>query len=157
MPVQSNNRMGRIQPSAIEYSETDYLPYSDKKIFNLIADVESYPKFLPGWLSVHVISKTDKRLLVTQKVGVPLVNWEFKSSAEMEEPRHIHISAKDGPFRHLDIHWYLEAVAKEMSRVTITVNADIDTQVKSVLNIIVRQTIHSLLEHFSSRAREIYG
>ncbi len=157
MQWQLENREVKNQSSVIEYSESDYLPYSDKKLFNLIADVEKYPQFLPGWLSVNIISKTDKHLSVRQKVGVPLINWEFNSTAELDEPRHIHIYANDGPFRYLDIHWHLESVTREACRVILTVKADIDLQAWSMINTVVRQSVRSLLIHFSARAREIYG
>lgn len=157
MQSQNKDRVTQSNESVIEYTEIDYLPYSDKKIFNLIADVERYPEFLPGWLSVDVISRTDTLLSVTQKLGVPLVNWEFKSTAELDSPRHIHISALDGPFKHLDIHWNVEPVTRQTCRVTLTVNADLDSSARSILKVIIQQSIHSLLEHFAVRAMEIYG
>ena len=151
------NRFANDHSSVIEYSESDYLPYSDKKLFNLIADVERYPQFLPGWLSVNVLSRTDRTLTVRQKVGVPLVNWEFNSTADLDRPRHIHIYANDGPFRYLDIHWHLESITRETCRVMLTVKAEIDTETRSMIDAIVRQSVHSLLMHFSARAREIYS
>lgn len=145
------------QSSVIEYSESDYLPYSDKKIFNLIADVARYPEFLPGWLSVDVISQTENFLSVKQKVGIPLVNWEFTSTAELDKPRYIHIFADDGPFRYLEIHWHIEPVTRTTCRVVLTVKADMSIQAMSMINTVLRQSIRSLLIHFSARAVEIYG
>ena len=143
--------------SSIEYTETESLPYSDKQLFDLIADVERYPEFLPGWLSVKIKSRSDTTISAHQEIGVPLFNWEFDSTATLDAPRHIHVTAQDGPFRHLDIHWYLEAKSRQLTQVTISVQADIVPHAKSLLNTIVEKSVHSLLEHFASRAREVYG
>jgi coenzyme Q-binding protein COQ10 len=157
MQRQQKNEFESPQSSAIDYTETDYFPYSDKKVFNLIADVERYPEFLPGWLSVNILSKTEAQLLVAQKMGVPLINWEFKSNAVLDPPRQIHILAEEGPFQYLNINWNVEPVTRDMCRVNLAVEAEIYLTARSILNLIVRQSIHSLLQHFALRARQIYG
>jgi len=157
MHIQRNNDIMSTGYSAIEYTETEYLPYSDKQLFNLITDVEKYPDFLPGWLSVKVKFRDETTISARQKIGIPLFYWEFDSKAKLDEPRHIQILAQDGPFKHLDIHWYLESVTRQMTKVTISVQADIVRHARIVLNELIEKSVHSLLEHFAARANDVYG
>ena len=48
-------------------------------------------------------------------------------------------------------------MTQSLSRVTIRVSADIDTNVRPIWSVIIKQSVHSLLEHFKNRARELYG
>ena len=157
MNAHSNSGKVKSDTSAIEYTETEFVPYSDKQLFNLITDVERYPEFLPGWMSVDVISRDETSIAARQKIGVPLFNWEFDSRVALDRPRHIHVSAQDGPFHHLDIHWYLESVTRQMTKLTITVEANMIEHARSILNTFVEKSVHSLLEHFVLRAQEVYG
>ena len=154
--MSGHNRKMNANPSFIQYTETEYLPYSDKQIFNMIADVERYPDFLPGWLMVKIKSRNENSLTAHQKIGIPLFYWEFDSQAIFDEPRHVHVSAHDGPFHHLDIHWQLEPVTRQLTRVTITVEADFVPHARKLLDALVERSMHSLLEHFINRAHEIY-
>lgn len=147
----------RSRTSLIKYRESEVLLYSDEQMFNLIIDVESYPEFLPGWLEVNVISRNSKQITARQKIGMPFVNWDFQSIAILEKPHHVQITSIDGPFKHLDIHWHIDAMTNNLSRVSLRVNADIDDSVRSVWNVIIRQSVHSLLEHFKTRAKKVYG
>lgn len=157
MYAQRSNDKMKKDSSVIEYTETDNLPYSDKQLYSLITDVERYPEFLPGWLSVDVISRNESTIVAHQKIGVPLVNWEFESTAKLDQPRHVHVSAQDGPFHHLDIDWYLESVTRKITKVTITVEASMVLHARSILNTFLEKSVHSLLEHIAMRAQEIYG
>lgn len=147
----------RPNASQINYKESDLLLYSGKKLYQLITDVEKYPEFIPGWLSVAVYERGDKVIKARQKIGMPFVNWEFSSLALLEEPSHIQIVSTDGPFSHLDIHWFIQPMTQTLSRVTLRVTADIDSSVRPIWNVIIKQSVHSLLEHFKTRARQIYG
>lgn len=154
--LKTENRKS-VNTSLIKYKESDLLLFSGEKLYQLITDVERYPEFLPGWLSVKVIERSEAEIKATQKIGMPFVNWEFKSNVLLEKPRHVQITSTDEPFRQLDIHWNIEPMTQSLCRVTIRVNADIDSSVRPIWNVIIKQSVHSLLEHFNRRALDLYG
>lgn len=87
------------------YTEERNLPYSAEEMFDVVSDVESYPRFLPGWRTVRILERCDDTLRVAQTVAVPPFHWRFVSEAVLERPERIDISTSDGPFRHLRIEW----------------------------------------------------
>lgn len=44
------------------YTDIKKMPYSAKQMFDLVADVEAYPDFLP-WIAKAIISKSEGRVL----------------------------------------------------------------------------------------------
>ena len=42
------------------HSETKHLPYSAQQMYDLVADVASYPKFLPWTAAARIRSREDK-------------------------------------------------------------------------------------------------
>jgi coenzyme Q-binding protein COQ10 len=88
------------------HSDQRVLPFSATQMFDLVADVASYPKFLPWTAAARVRSVTDRGetevmladLVVSFKVfresfGSEVTLWKDKSRIDT---RYI-----DGPFRHL--------------------------------------------------------
>ena len=83
------------------------LPYSRQQLFSLIADIESYPAFMPGYQAARIVQRVDDRLKVEQRVGLGPLAYSFNSEARLEPPGRITIHAEDGPFARLDVEWQL--------------------------------------------------
>ncbi|HHO68225.1 MAG TPA: hypothetical protein ENK12_04245, partial [Gammaproteobacteria bacterium] len=49
-------------------SETATLSFDCRQLFELVADIERYPDFLPGWRSARVLAREGGRLHVEQVV-----------------------------------------------------------------------------------------
>lgn len=76
-------------------------------VFDLIADIESYPRFLPGWRSARILHRDEDRLLVHQEVGVGGLRLSFISTALIERPHRLDIGSTDPPFRSFRLLWQL--------------------------------------------------
>ena len=63
----------------MEFSDAVDLPYSRRQLFELVADVERYPEFLPHWHSVRVLRSEGNRLYVAQRLQAVIVPVEFRS------------------------------------------------------------------------------
>src|SRR5580692_16619 len=79
------------------------LPFTPAQIFELVADIEHYPDFLPWWISVSIIKRELDTCDVEQVLGRGPVRIQFASRAVLTPPERIDISSSDGPFRHLAI------------------------------------------------------
>lgn len=93
------------------HSETRHLPFSAEQMFDLVADVESYPKFLPWTAAARVRSETEREdgaremeadLVISFKVfrerfGSRVVLWD--------EDRRIETEYIDGPFKYMRSNW----------------------------------------------------
>lgn len=77
-------------------------------VFALIADVESYPLYMPGFRAVRIISASATRLDVEQSVSLAGIRLAFNSVAEMAPPTRLEIHAEPAPLRVFRLLWLLE-------------------------------------------------
>jgi len=90
------------------FSVRQSLPHPRPDIFDLVADIERYPEFVPGWQEARILRKADDRRHVEQAVGIRGLVWRFRTEAELERPRRIEIHGAGGPVRRLHQVWRFE-------------------------------------------------
>lgn len=149
----NNHRHPRIH-------QTAELPFTCEQLFDLVADIESYPLFLPHWRSARIVRREADSLCVEQEVGLPLplMRFRFHSIAKLERPHRLHIKTLDGPVGNLEINWEFDRTSEPGSRVTITVHMDHGPGVQqTLLSHVVENDSKSLLGHFTARAHAVYG
>lgn len=85
-----------------------HVPHSPERMFELVADLESYPRFLPNVTAMQVRTEAGARLArMSLKFG-PLAD-SYTSRVTADPVAHtIDAKAVDGPFRHLDSQWRFE-------------------------------------------------
>jgi coenzyme Q-binding protein COQ10 len=86
------------------------VPFTARQMFDVVADVERYPQFLPlcEGLVVHTREPqgADTVLAATMTVGYGALRESFKSRVTLRPERNqILVSYLDGPFSHLDNRW----------------------------------------------------
>jgi len=140
------------------YAVDRILPWSCEQLFDLAADVASYPQFLPGWLDVRILEQTPQHLQVHQRLGIGPVQHTFTSSAELQRPRQVLISTTDAPFRHLQIQWRFEEAMQSGCRVSLGVELETGGSVfETALAKLFKVTTPDIIVHFEVRARQLYG
>lgn len=98
------------------------VPYGRAGVFDIVADVERYPEFIPGCRSARIVERDGDRLLVEQEMGVGGWSWRFRTRARLSRPRRIDITTREAPFSHLDQAWHFEDLAGGGTRVLLDVD-----------------------------------
>ena len=80
-----------------------------EKLYSLVLDVESYPRFVPFCQAAHVLEHAnddgDDAIIVRMDVGFMALRERFTSRIGRRARREILISNLDGPLRHFDARW----------------------------------------------------
>ena len=140
------------------YAVARTLPWSCEQLFDLAADVASYPEFLPGWVDVQILEQTAQRLRVRQRLGLGPVNHTFTSSAELQRPRQVLISTQEAPFQHLHIQWQFEEHMESGCRVSLAVELETGSGLfETALAGLFEVTTPEIIARFEQRARQRYG
>lgn len=84
------------------------LPYTAENLFDLVADVERYPEFLPWWLKARVRDRKNDTYLTEQKIALGPIRIRFDSKTMLQRPSRIEVSSYDEPFRRLKLSWIFE-------------------------------------------------
>lgn len=140
------------------FTESRRLPYGAEKLYELVADVESYPAFVPGWVEARVRESRTNYALVDQSIGVGALNARFSSEATFDPPVAMRVVSHDGPFQSLIIEWRFEPAGPAQC----TVHLDMRFELRSgALDRLAGMALATLAPHvmdaFERRARLCLG
>ena len=139
------------------HSASRTLPWSCDQLFDLAADVESYPDYVPGWINARIVERTDKRLRVEQQLGLKLLRQPFVSTAELERPRRITVHSDDGPFRCLRLEWRFEAAGLQQCRVSLSIDLQLRSSfLEPMVNSLFNLAAADIISRFEIRAHTVY-
>lgn len=139
------------------YSEERELVYTPEQMFDLVADVERYPEFLPGWLMARVERREGNTLHVEQRVGLGALNLRFSSRANLSRPENLEIVGTQGPFRTLLIQWRFAPIpggCLARFKVGFEMRSALLERLASKL---FDHMARSVVGRFERRARQLYG
>ena len=85
--------------------EKRFLPYTCEQMFDLVADVANYPKFLPWVVATRIKSDSETEMVADMLVGFKAIREKFTSRVEKQRPGHIEVFYVDGPLKDLDNNW----------------------------------------------------
>ncbi len=135
------------------------VPYSCRQIYTLINDINLYKNFLP-WCEESKIEKEneDGSVLATLEVRHKGIRVSFTTLNRSVEDESIVMRLVEGPFKHLQGVWKLNALGEERCKVSLDFDYRFSNLIyDKLLNPIFVRVVASLVKAFLNRAREIYG
>ncbi|MBM7067836.1 type II toxin-antitoxin system RatA family toxin [Actibacterium sp. 188UL27-1] len=144
------------------HSETKQLPYTPDQMYDLVADVGSYPQFLPWCAAARIRARKDNGiqevmdadLVISFKVfrerfGSRVTLWNDRSRIDSEYI--------DGPFRHMNSSWFFAPSDRGCE-----VRFDVDFEFKNALlqgaaGLFFNDAMQRVVRAFERRAQELYG
>lgn len=146
-----------------QYETTRSVPHSPRQMFDLVADIERYPEFLPLCEALSVRSRKEgeaKTLLVADMtVGYKKIRETFTSQVLLK-PDDLVIDVKylDGPFKYLDNKWTFESRGETGCEVRFFIDYEFKNRMLGMLmGTMFDRAFRMFAEAFEKRAREIYG
>ncbi len=96
------------------------LPYSADQLFQLVADIEQYPKFLSGCEEAQILTREGD--VVTARLGLSRagLSHSFVTRNTMRSGESIDLELVDGPFERFDGCWRFTALAADACKVALT-------------------------------------
>lgn len=137
--------------------------HSAEKMFDLVADVESYPSFVPLCERLVVrgrASTNGKEVLVADMtIAYKLIRETFTSRVTLDRPGlKIDVAYLDGPFRHLDNRWTFTPVAENESNVHFSIDYEFRSRtLGALMGVVFDKAFRKFAEAFEARADEVYG
>lgn len=145
-----------------QFSSTRRVGHTAAQMFDLVADVERYPQFLPMCEALAVRSRRErdgKTLLVADMtVGYKAIRETFTSQVLLDRANlKIDVKYIDGPFRYLDNRWTFVELEGGCD-----VKFFIDYEFKSrilgaLMGAMFDRAFHMFSEAFEKRADAVYG
>jgi coenzyme Q-binding protein COQ10 len=144
------------------HTETKRLPYTAQQMYDLVADVGSYPKFLP-WNSAARI-RTRRPIPAGEIIEADLVisfkvfRERFTSRVTLwPEALKIDTEYLDGPFRHLMSNWAFRDIPGGCE---VGFHVDFEFRnaiLQGIIGVVFNDAMLRVVRAFERRAAELYG
>lgn len=134
------------------------VPYTTEQMFDLVNDIESYPRFLPWCEDSRIVSRQGDVVRARLELAKGGVKKTFTTSNRVQHGKMIEIRLVEGPFRLLEGFWRFDGVADRRSRVSLDLEFEFSNRLAQfAFGPVFHQVANSLVEAFCKRARDVYG
>jgi ribosome-associated toxin RatA of RatAB toxin-antitoxin module len=133
------------------------VPYSARRMFDLVDDVERYPEFLPWCGGARILElRVDGK---TARIDIDYhgIKAHFTTHNLNRIPDSIVIDLHDGPFRHLQGEWRFHALADDACKVEFELAYVFKTHLlEKVVGPVFSHIANSFIDAFVRRAEKVY-
>jgi coenzyme Q-binding protein COQ10 len=141
-----------------KYAERRLLPYTPEQLFDLVADIERYPEFLPWCVGARIRARDRNEIKADLAIGFKMYRERFTSLVRLDPPGGIHVAYSDGPFRYLQNEWKFEANPEGGCVVDFYVDFEFKSRMlQRVIEVLFNEAVRRMVAAFEGRARQLYG
>lgn len=144
------------------HSETRFLPYSAQQMYDLVSDVQSYPKFLPWCAAARVRSVVPEGaqsvMTADLVISFKVFREKFGSRVVLTPDEHkIDTEYVDGPFRYMKSTWSF-AEAEGGCDVSFFVDFEFKNAIlQGIIGVVFNEAMQRIVRAFETRAAELYA
>ena len=139
------------------------VPYSAEQMFNLVADIERYPEFLPWCIALRITKRegdADKgKMTADMVVAYKVFRERFSSRVTYDrEAREITAEYLDGPFKSLNNQWRFSDLPDGGSLIDFGIAFEFNNFIlQATARNVFDKAFSRMSEAFVKRAGELYG
>lgn len=143
--------MTRIERSAL-------VGHSPRRMFELVRDVPSYPRFLSWCSGASVESEAEGEQVAGLEIRLAGIRQQFRTRNTLTPPHRIDMTLVSGPFRELAGVWTFDPVGEEGCRVTLSLAFEFSSRLLAgALERGFARVADRLVDDFCRRADQVYG
>lgn len=141
-----------------KHQETRILPYTPEQLFDLVADIENYPKFLPWCKAARILDREAGIVTADLIIGYKMFHEKFRSIVTLERPEAIIVQYQSGPLSHLTNQWKFAPSGRGSCRLSFHVDFDFRSPLlRTVMEAFFDKALLKMVTAFEKRAKELYA
>jgi coenzyme Q-binding protein COQ10 len=140
-----------------QHAESRIVPFQPEQMWDLVADVDRYPQFLPWCAAARVHERTDSLQLAEMVIGFGPFRESFISRNTLLRPEFIKVRYESGPFRYLRNDWHFAADARGC-KVDFWIDFEFRSRLlQAAIGVVFAEATRRMVNAFLQRARMVYG
>jgi coenzyme Q-binding protein COQ10 len=145
------------------FETTRRVAFTPAQMFDLVADVEQYPRFFPMCEALRVRSREQKgdveMLVASMDLGYKAIRETVTTRVALDRPAmKVTVDFVDGPFRRLENRWRFAAAPGGGTDVHFFIAYEFKSlMLQMLVGALFEQAFRRCVQAFEARAREIYG
>ena len=139
------------------------VPHSPDEMFDLVADVEKYPLFLPLCEALRIRKQeqgvTHPVLVADMTIAYKIFRETFTSRVTLEPAENrILVEYLDGPFRSLENRWTFLPAGEKSCDVSFFISYEFKSRaLGALMGAVFDRAFHKFAGAFEARADQVYG
>jgi coenzyme Q-binding protein COQ10 len=145
------------------HAEVKTLPYTPQQMFDLVADIDKYPEFLPWCLSAKIWKREGDVVYADLVIGYKLFKERFTSKvtikpAQFGQGGHIHVEYIKGPMKHLSNHWRFIPSNPNACCIDFFVDFEFKNPMfQRLMGVFFNEIVKRMVAAFEARAKQLYS
>ena len=142
----------------LTHTEQKILPYTAKQMFDLVAAVDQYQKFLPWCVASRITRRESEEVFYADLViGYKMMREKFTSKVTAIRAKSIHVDYQAGPLKKLNNEWRFTDNGDGSCTIDFFVEFDfVNPVMKKLLELFFNEAIKRMVDAFEARAKEVY-
>lgn len=138
------------------HHESRVVAVSAERMFDLVADVERYPEFLPLMRGATIVRRHATAYETEQVLALGLLSYRFLTRTELDPPRSIVVTSADRNFRRFDIRWAFAPTPEGFCHTDFTLDCEVRSLwLKPLGDAFLMQMGSTMVNAFVARARKL--
>ncbi|MDB4078755.1 type II toxin-antitoxin system RatA family toxin [Amylibacter sp.] len=143
------------------HTEKRIMPYTAKQMYDLVADVETYPDFLPWCAATRIrkVTKDSHKTIIEADliIAFKVFRERFGSRVTLKaEKFSIDVEYLDGPFKYLNNHWIFRDV-NGGCEADFFVDFEFKSRVlQALIGVVFNEAMQRIVKAFEMRADDLY-
>jgi coenzyme Q-binding protein COQ10 len=146
------------------FSTTRRVRHSASDMFDLVADIEHYPEFVPLCRSIKVSQRAAKgegieTLRSEMTIAYKMISETFVTRVTLDKPRlQIHVQYLEGPFRQLENRWSFRPLGENASEVEFFISYEFKSRMLGlVMGSVFDTAFRRFADAFERRADVVFA
>jgi ribosome-associated toxin RatA of RatAB toxin-antitoxin module len=141
-----------------EVKQSLLVPYSSRRMFDLVDAVESYPEFLPWCDGTELLYRRPGLLRAVICVNFRGIKQQFTTENERIEPFEMRMRLVDGPFKSLDGFWRFTELGDSGCKIEFQLRWEFSSRILATLaGPVFNHIANTMVDAFVARAQKLYG
>jgi ribosome-associated toxin RatA of RatAB toxin-antitoxin module len=132
--------------------------FSAQQMFDLVDDIESYPKFLPWCSGSRIIRREGDIVEGEIQIAKAGFHKTFATRNRIDRGGKIFLSLLEGPFSSLEGVWDFMPLREDASKISLNLEFEISgTLANLAFGPVFNQICNTMVTSFTQRAKVVYG
>ena len=140
----------------IEIRRSAIVRHTPAQMFDLVNDVEAYPRRFAWCAGARVLARDDGALTARLELRIGGFTQAFTTRNTLEPPQRIGMQLVEGPFRHLAGVWEFTALGNDGCRVSLALDFEYAGLMAPLMRVGFQKLDDRLVDEFCAEARRAY-
>lgn len=139
-------------------------PHNARDLFEIVADVDKYPEFLPWISSAKTSDRNSESFIADLEIGFKALSQQYTSQVFLFEPDEknenfeINVKLVEGPFKHLNTRWVFKPIDDNNTEIDFELDFEFSSPLfGALIGGIFEKATSKTTEAFEQRAKDLLG